>query len=95
MYVVDMSFILLGMILLLLYNAVMTVIFVNQRYNFTTNKSFRNTAIFLISVIAQIILAPFGMGIWTLLYFITISSLVIAEKIAKERLKNSNQQTTP
>jgi hypothetical protein len=95
MYAADMSSIVIGMILLLAYNAVMTILFINQRYNFRNNKWLRNFALFLVSIVAQIILAPVGMGIWILMYFVTISALYIVDKLVKRKLKKESSRTSP
>lgn len=82
--------VIIGTIIILLYNPIMTVIFINQRFNLENNKFLGKRAIILlifsIVLICQFIggfLFEHDFDIWMFMYVPTITVLVIWDRIAK------------
>ncbi len=89
MYSIDLSFVIVLTIGFLIYNPIMTLIFVKRRYN--GNIKFGNVSsdktellIFLMAFIGQLIFTVFkDPSIWWLIYFVTITTLVLVDKFEK------------
>lgn len=96
MYSIDLFPIIVITIFLLLYNPTMTVIFINQRFDLTKlgrylNKRLIMLLIFVFTFFGQCILKSFGPGseIWLFVYFITITIVVVWDRIAKMNEKKN------
>lgn len=78
----------------MLYNPVMTVIFINQRFDLNNtrlniNKHILFLIIFIIAFSGQFLFQFLGQdsALWLIVYFITITTLVMGDRIAK-RIKH-------
>jgi len=77
----------------MLYNPVMTVIFINQRFDLNNtrlniNKHILFLIIFIIAFSGQFLFQFLGQdSAWLIVYFMTITTLVMGDRIAK-RIKH-------
>lgn len=89
MYSIDLSFVIISTIFILLYNPIMTAMFIRQRYRtdakiWNLSKEKADILIFTVAFIGQFIFAFFdNPSIWWVIYFVTITILFVLDRITK------------
>jgi predicted neutral ceramidase superfamily lipid hydrolase len=93
MYVGDLGPVLIALVITLLCNPILTTVFISQRYFHHDSKYTRRKRLILVSVFFTSFFAQFLFRFYKhpvdgmLIYFITITTLVIWDRIAKRKRK--------
>lgn len=94
MFSQNFSFVILFTIVVLIYNPFMTTVFISQRFNLEKSrlhlsKKAIQIIVFFMSFCLQYVFKLLGddPSVWLLLYFITITTLVIWDRSKKQKMK--------
>ena len=88
----DIGAIIIATLAMFVYNAIMTCVFIAQRYDLNKLPWNKRLGALLLPFIASILLCLFltmigSSGIWMITYFVTITLLVIIERFAKNKIR--------
>jgi hypothetical protein len=101
MYSPDLLPVFLITAFILFYNPIMTTVFINQRFDlnnigFKLSKKITLTIIFILTFCCQYLFRFLGHdpSIWLIMYFLTITVLVVWDRIAKRNEKNIKKHSS-